>query len=298
MFKEIEVFIDKWRDNICELLTSLEEIHDSNEEDSLELKELGVFIEELDKGIITILSKRIDGFKEVNPDHPLFCPVSLYQGIDGGRMEISHTRTLGWLLDPREKHGFNISLIRAFLEHVDKDYADKILKISKVYTEKIIKNNKITTRPRRVDRNSSWGRMDICIECILCDDNNKESEGMVVIEAKIGAFERDEAMKIYDNSLKSKRSVKKNNIRKVFLSQKPPRAAGWIHLNYLKMIESLTKELTKYYNYEPKPEGYHYLRYYLAGVFVDILEWPLPITEAIDKSIALQLYFFMKELEH
>src|SRR5437867_2303238 len=55
---------------------------------------------------------------DLHPEHPARSPVSLFGVMEMGRLEVAHTRTLAWMLDPNCQHGFGDALLRALLPHV------------------------------------------------------------------------------------------------------------------------------------------------------------------------------------
>lgn len=276
-------FFDHWAKNTVAFLKAIENIHEMDmqyidESEGDTLKELDDFLPKCNKKIVVSLKNNIE---KLNDDSPLFCPVSLYQGIDGGRMEVSHTRTLGWLLDPNamESHGFvDTLMLKAFLEHVDKAFANRIIKVTNVNTEFVAQDcEKHGTKQKK---NKKFGRLDIIINCKL-KNHEKETNGIVLVEAKVGAKKEEDQLKRYKQWLAKHRvgrRMKNCDILLVFLSQKKDTDKTlWKNLSYLELVESFSKVLSS--NTE-KTAGYHFLRYYLAGIMIDILGWPLPISSA------------------
>jgi len=283
ILEKLGVFFDHWAQTTLEFLIAIENINAvdmqyGNESESDTLKELDNFLPKANERILASLENEIKKLNVSNPDNPLFCPVSLYQGIDGGRMEVSHTRTLGWLLDPKatKSHEFVAALmLKAFLEHADKAFADRITQVTSVKTEFVAQD--FEKHGAKQKKNRKYGRLDIIIKCKLRNPE-EETDGVVLVEAKVNVKKEEDQLEWYKQWLAKyceENHLKSCNILMVFLSRnKGTDRALWKNLSYLELFESFSKVLSSNTN----KHGYHFLRYYLAGIMMDILEWPLPIS--------------------
>jgi hypothetical protein len=118
---------------------------------------------------------------ELDKDDPLLCQISLFRTMDSGRLEIAHTRTLAWLLDPKNlEHGFGDALLAALLGQLaDRDHFDR-LHVEYVAGEHTLGGS------------AGTGRLDLLAK------GEWESAGervhwMLVIEAKVGKEKGDAA---------------------------------------------------------------------------------------------------------
>jgi hypothetical protein len=134
-------------------------------------------IERLQRAFEHALKER---WKTLPKDHPAKCPISLFGAMDYGRLEVAHTRTLAWLLDPSKEHGFGRVLLDSFLHSL---HIDGKLTETKVTAERLFKSSS----------NTDVGRTDIWIEGRI-----RHAQWRIVIEAKIGAKEIIPKEKIFE----------------------------------------------------------------------------------------------------
>ena len=197
-------------------------------------------------------------------DDPLLCPISLFGTMDYGRLETAHTRTLAWLLNPTKEHGFGSKLLEALLVRVDGQRLP--VEVTRVESELFI---------------SVASRIDIFAEGVWINENGKRIPWMMALEAKIDAWEGEEQLTRYDAWLDSR--VGDREVLRVFLTpdgRQPSMAVQeWFPLKFQELAEAFRLSFDEL---RDKP-GYHYLRFYLAGVLRDVCGWPIPIrTDCID----------------
>jgi hypothetical protein len=214
------------------------------------------------------------------PDHPIKCPISLLEVKGYGRTEVAHTRILAWLLDPNAEHGFRDALLNALLRYLHRSRAPMRVHVESAVPEWYYKN---------FDKEEA-GRTDIRIEGSL-----EDRPWLLVIEAKIDSSEGDHQLERYDREIKKWQNNRKGvvvEIERVFLTpdRRPPNSGGktWTALSFADLArvfwgtaDSLTMT-----------PGYHFLRYYLAGVMKNILH--LPIGEDADQLDSYKLLGFLK----
>lgn len=295
-------FFDHWAKNTVAFLIAIENIHELDmryvdESEICTLKQLDDFLPRCNEKIAASLKNKIE---KLNNDSPLFCPISLYQGIDGGRMEVSHTRTLCWLIDPgeRESHGFSSNvMIKAFLEHAAPEFAGRITQVISVRTELVALG--CAKRGSRHKKKKKYGRLDIIINCKL-KSNDIETKGVVLVEAKVDAKEGENQLESYEQWLTEyceENQITEGDRLMVFLSRHKETTTNkkkWAHLSYLNLFESFSKVLAN----NTEKHGYHFLRYYLAGIMMDILEWPLPISVKTEtEPFAWQLAVLLDDIK-
>jgi hypothetical protein len=210
--------------------------------------------------------EKVNIIKERDPEDPLFCPVSLLGTMDYGHLEIAHTRTLAWLLNSEKPHGFDHALSELFIRRIFKKMNKRFypLQINRVESEK------------RFGKGTPEGkRADIWIEGKWRGGPDKNKEFLFVIEAKINAVEGERQLSHYDKILETNK--KAGGIYKIFITttgRKPLTTKKyWTRISFLEICEIFRKVLP---TLKEKP-GFHFLRYYIAGVLKDILKWPLPI---------------------
>jgi hypothetical protein len=214
---------------------------------------------------------------ELTDDDPLLCPISLFRTMDAGRLEVAHTRTLAWLLDPRkdEEHGFGSTLMAALLERLaERDRFDH-LDVEKVVSE------------HPLEATGGEGRLDILStgESRRAGDR---SRWMLIIEAKIDAWEGEAQLNRYDEWIDAHAAGCETY--RVFLTPegRPPDNGSdeWKALSFLQLVQTFHKV---YRNLRAAP-GFQFLRLYLAGVLQDICGFPRKVTPEAPDPFAIASY--------
>ncbi len=199
---------------------------------------------------------------ELDKDDPLFCRISLFRTMDAGRLETAHTRsTLAWLLDPckNDEHGFGDALLAALLGRLaDRDHFDR-LHVERVASEHLL------------DGSAGEGRLDVLAEGEW-ESMGERVRWVMVIEAKIDAWEGEGQLDKYDEWLDAHAAGRETY--RVFLTPdgRPPESGcdEWKALSFLQLVQIFR---TVYGRLRHAP-GFHFLRFYLAGVLQDICGWP------------------------
>jgi hypothetical protein len=190
-------------------------------------------------------------------DDPLLCPVSLFGTMDYGRLETAHTRALAWLLDDQD-HGFGSRLLEALLRLLLEGREIRLTHVSRVESERPVRCG-----PASADA----GRIDVLAEG-RWEESGNEVPWRLVIEAKIGAGEGDEQLARYDQWLET--GPPNVEVVRVFLTpdgrEPETGSAEWTPLSFLSLA-SLFRRVSS--GLQDRP-GYHFLRYYLAGVLRDV----------------------------
>lgn len=179
-------------------------------------------------------------------ESPLFSNVTLLDPLGQSRRELSVTTVLAWLLDPRGTHEFGDVILRALLAHLgeDSETVDMLLRANaselSVFTE-------FTTDSRR--------RADIVI-------TNRRAA--LVIEAKVDAKEGVDQTSDYAAYF----SEKFDNVCFVFLAPLgvEPKSGDFKPLRYLELCRVLMSALPLL----TSSSGFHYARYFLAGLLTHI----------------------------
>lgn len=190
----------------------------------------------------------VDAHKAEFPDSPLFCNCSLLRPLGQSRRELSVTQVLGWLLDPNAEHGFGGVLLRAFLSTLvdDSEAARGICKAGdreiSVYTEFALNDT---------------SRADILIV---------SQAKAVVIEAKVDASEG------HAQTTRYRRDFGKSFQMCTYVYLTPhgnqAMSPGFTSLRYLELGRILMRALPAVRD----AEGFHYARYFLAGILEDLCE--------------------------
>ncbi len=200
---------------------------------------------------------------ELSDDDPLCCPISLFRTMDYGRLETAHTRALAWLLDPAREHGFGTTLLAALLRRLSGGDRSDTLRVQRVQSE------------FQMDGSGGQGRFDVLAE------GTWEEEGrggwMLVIEAKVDAWEGKDQLLKYETWLEANSAG-----RDVFLAFLTPDgrapetgAEEWEPLSFLELVRTFRAA----YGGLRQTPGFHFLRFYLAGVLQDVCRWPRNIAE-------------------
>jgi len=216
----------------------------------------------------------VDAHRATFPDSPLFCTCPLLRPLGQSRRELSVTQVLGWLLDPNAEHRFGGLLLRAFLSTlIDSEAAREIcsaddLSIS-VYTEFEL---------------NGTNRADILIA---------SQTNAVVIEAKIDASEGHAQTERYRRDFGKSFPL----CTYVFLTPHGNQAmsAGFTSLRYLELARVLMLVLPA----GRGAEGFHYARYFLAGLLEDLCEiYTSGSTEEILQSNSFALEALLETKSH
>ena len=205
----------------------------------------------------------------LSDDDPLRCPVSLFRTMDLGRLETAHTRTLAWLLDPRKtnEHGFGDVLLRAILGRLAGQSKFDELAIDRFHSEFPIQGS------------GSRGRLDLLAEGSWITSGVQVAWTMV-IEAKVDAFESEGQLGKYDDWLKI--HAPNRELYRVFLTPNgritDSSNAEWTPLSFLELV----RIFRAVYGGLRNAPGFHFLRFYLAGVLQDVCRFPRAIEDASD----------------
>lgn len=211
---------------------------------------------------------------ELDKDDPLKCPISLFRTMDYGRLETAHTRTLAWLLDPKGEHGFGATLLAALLRRLSGRDCAETLRVELVESEVPI------------DGSGAKGRLDVLVEGAWEDE---ERDGWIlVIEAKVDAWEGEEQLQKYEKWLQSNAAGRE--VFRVFLTPdgRPPETGveEWESLSFLELVRSFR---LVYSGLHGTP-GFHFLRFYLAGVLQDVCHWPRNVADGTADPYAVASY--------
>lgn len=214
---------------------------------------------------------------ELDKDDPLRCPISLFRTMDSGRLETAHTRTLAWLLDPskNEEHGFGNALLEALLGRLaDRDHFDH-LHVERVACEHFLEGT------------AGEGRLDVLAEGEW-ESMGEHVRWVMVIEAKIDAWEGEGQLDKYDEWLDAHAAGRATY--RVFLTPdgRPPDSGcdEWKTLSFRKLVQIFR---TVYGKLRQAP-GFHFLRFYLAGVLQDICGFPRNVGEDAADPYAVASY--------
>jgi PD-(D/E)XK nuclease superfamily len=214
---------------------------------------------------------------ELDKDDPLLCRISLFRTMDSGRLEMAHTRTLAWLLDPKknEEHGFGDILLAALLGRLaDRDHFD-CLQVQRVASEDPLEGS------------AGEGRLDVLAEGEW-ESIGERVRWTLVIEAKVDAWEGGGQLDKYDDWLHSHCAGRR--VFRVFLTPdgRAPEtgAEEWEPLSFLELVRIL-RGVYAALRHAP---GFHFLRFYLAGVLQDVCRLPRIVGEDAADPYAVASY--------
>ncbi len=211
---------------------------------------------------------------KLEEDDPLKCPISLFRTMDYGRLETAHTRVLAWLLDPDKEHGFGTALLAALLRRVvgvpRSDGLGEVRLASEVM----------------IGKSEAMGRLDV----LAAGTWGSADHGgwVLVIEAKINAWESERQLDKYDEWIDSHAAGRETH--RVFLTpdgREPESGCDeWTALSFLELVNAFRKV---YGGLRQKP-GFHFLRFYLAGVLQDVCHFPCNVGEDAPNPYAVASY--------
>lgn len=197
---------------------------------------------------------------EVPEDDPLRCPISLFRTMDYGRLETAHTRTLAWLMNPEGEHGFGSCLLEALLQRVSNRAGE--VRVEHVASEFPISGSGET------------GRLDVLAEGTW--EEEPRGGWILAVEAKVDAGEGKDQLTRYEAWLRNHAAGR--TVYRVFLTPgRTPESATeeWEMLSYLELVRIFR---VVYPKLRAAP-GFHFLRFYLAGVLQDVCRLPRNVTE-------------------
>jgi hypothetical protein len=204
-------------------------------------------------------AKMLSYDKNLSPDDPLHCPISLFRTMGYGRLETAHTRTLAWLLNPLAEHGFGDVLLVTLIRHLISPNLFDTLN-----AERVISEYPIFAFGKK-------GRSDVFAEGTW-QEHGKVVRWVMIIEAKVDAWEGESQLAMYENWLSTEHRWDEE-IR-VFLTPYEGRVAvsgneEWTPLSYPALVRAFRPAYAKLHD----APGFHFLRFYLAGVLQDICGW-------------------------
>jgi len=214
--------------------------------------------------------------KKLDKDDPLLCQISLFRTMDSGRLETAHTRTLAWLLDPKNKeHGFGDVLLSALLGRLaDRDHFDH-LHVESVASEYLLEGS------------AGKGRLDVLAKGEW-ESMGERVRWMLVIEAKVDAWEGEGQLDKYDEWLDLHAADRVPY--RVFLTPegRPPEtgAEEWEAMSFLELV----RIFRAVYGGLRHAPGFHFLRFYLAGVLQDVCGLPRHVGEDAADPYAVASY--------
>jgi hypothetical protein len=233
---------------------------------------------------LPFLAKRFDEWRSVTRElvrtglatldrntEPLLCPISLFRTMDYGRLETAHTRVLAWLLDPTREHGFGTTLLDTLLRSLPGYNCSSPLRVRRVASE------------RPIAGVGAKGRLDVVAEG---DWEGVQGSGWVlVIEAKVDAWEGEDQLQKYDKWLGTYAAGRE--VFRVFLTPDGRESDGnWEPLSFLRLVQIFR---VAYSSLVERP-GFHFLRFYLAGVLQDVCRWSRNIEEDTADPYAVASY--------
>jgi hypothetical protein len=199
-----------------------------------------------------------DRLKDLPPDDPLYCPVSLFGTLGYSRLETAHTRSLAWLLNPKGEHGFSDALLRRLLGACWQGRKIEGLQVDVVKPEHQIEGR----------------RLDV-FACGAAEADGKTTPFVLVIEGKIDAEAGERQLRDYAEWVREHHGGREAIL--VFLTADGAAAGDedgdWHALSFADLIMILREGMEEL----RQTQGYHYLRYYLAGVLRDVCRWPIPL---------------------
>jgi hypothetical protein len=220
-----------------------------------DLARLGAALSSWRSRTIAEVNKRI---KDIPPDDPLYCSISLFATLGYSRLETAHTRALAWLLDPKAEHGFGDALLRRLLVACQQGRNIEGLHVDVVKPERPIEGR----------------RLDV-FACGAAEVDGKMTPFVLVIEGKIDAEVGERQLLDYAQWVQENHGDREAIL--VFLTAdgraSEEEDGKWHALSFADLVMILRDGMEEL----REMQGYHYLRYYLAGVLRDVCRWPIPL---------------------
>jgi hypothetical protein len=243
-------------------LADLESVFERDASDDIPIEDLKDLGEKLEKSRKYLEQELSNELSKLPMDHPVRCPISLYGVMEVGRLEVAHTRTLAWLLNPKNtEHGFGELLLKALLKHICKCNDLLSFDVCEVHAE----------RAYRDFITEEAGRTDVWVE----GHPTSSRPWLVVIEAKIDASEGDQQLDRYNREIRKWRARHRDGeIHRVFLTPngREPKSVGkWTLASFSQLVRVFWGAACS----RTADPGFHFLRYYLAGVLKDVVRLPI-----------------------
>ncbi|MBI5767423.1 MAG: PD-(D/E)XK nuclease family protein [Verrucomicrobia bacterium] len=186
---------------------------------------------------------------------PLLSPISLFGTLDFGRLETAHTRTLAWLMNPNEEHGFGDRLLLAFLRRVFR-LASGTRLVGDIRVESETRDD------------ACGDRLDIDISGEWRLPNEKVQRWLVIIEAKIDADEGEDQCRRYEEKCRG-RSADERRLVFLTVDGRAPKSGTeelWQGMAFVELMALFRHQL----QYLVGTPGFQFLRLYMTGVLKDV----------------------------
>lgn len=189
---------------------------------------------------------------------PLLSPVGSFGVIDLGRQETAHTRMLGWLMDPRQNHGFNDVLLRSFLRDVFGLPRGRELLDTSIDCELV--------------SSGSRDRLDIRMRGKWRLADGKTKSWLVIVEGKVDAGEGEDQCARYEKQCHERIG---SSVRRALifltpdgLKPKTGSVRSWKPFTFIRLMALFREQLP---SLTAKP-GFHVLRHYMTDVLKGLYE--------------------------
>lgn len=203
---------------------------------------------DLEQTLKEFQNKAIATYKEMEKGEeypfPSILPVGLFNCLKHGKLETDYTRTLAYLLDEKEKHGYGNKFMQVLCEKLKMGALQDYI----VCPEKYCEN----------------GRYDIFIK-----GKSGAKDCLIVIEAKIDSDEGENQLGKYNEDLKKYNA----DIKKIFLTvnkEKTPSQEDWLNWTWQDIINLLWKVI-KYKKYQ-KQAGYYFCKYFISSIYSNVYD--------------------------
>jgi len=215
-------------------------------------------LDELDQAIIKIRENAEQTVKierEKNPNNPLLYPFSLFQPMNRERDEVHYTKTLAWLMNKNNPHGFKSEILKEIM-------------LSFRFTDENLDKYRVEAE---VWDNEQKNRLDIAVmdgdQIIVAIEAKIDSEE----GKKISKRENSETFQLiaYDKWLDKHHLNCKTRIFLVVDEDIETSSKNWRKFSWKNVALTLLRFLEK--NELPDPE-YHYLSFFVTSIIRDIYE--------------------------
>ena len=217
-------------------------------------------------------SARLNKFLEdLDQDDPIRLAVTAFGMIDYGRLETAHTRALRWLLTPTGSHGFGNSVLNEVISLCIGDELAGEFTLPQLDCERPITLN-----------GSQVGRIDVWIEGQI-----GAISALIILEMKIDSRATQIQLDLYTQTVEQMNFDRKFYVFIApFGTQLPGDRSDWKFVSFSKLARAIWRGALK----NKEAPGYHFSRYYVAGLLADVLKWPLPVHHDTNRPIAILSY--------
>jgi hypothetical protein len=222
---------------------------------------------EIEQDVFRQVEKRLTTYKRLYPDSPIFSTLTLFGPLEYGRLEIAITRSLAWMMNSGEPHGFGCMMAELFWELAGAREGRSVKSVIAIPEFLTAKSQK-TGASQRIDiwAQGKW---------------SDESHWTLFIEAKVDAVESADQLLGYEEEIPNEGDWLGVYLTPDGVSPKTGNAEKWKPVSFAQLSDEL---ISCYLNIRKNGKGQtifglDFLRLFTAGLIRDVLGRTIPVTQ-------------------